>query len=127
MSGAEQVVRDFFASLETSDFDKGRVAFAEGITEDCLWANSGFPTCAGKHECLGMWDGFHQASGFVGLRVEMIAIASAGEVVVTERVDHLLGPTGEVIASIALAGTLVVRDSKIAVWRDYFDPRPFVS
>jgi limonene-1,2-epoxide hydrolase len=48
-------------------------------------------------------------------------------VVVTERVDHLLNPAGEVLASIPLAGTLVVRDAKIAVWRDYFDPRPFVS
>jgi limonene-1,2-epoxide hydrolase len=127
VSSAEQVVRDFFGRLEVSDFDKGRLAFGEMITDDCQWANSGFPTAEGKDACLALWDGFHQASGFAGIRVDMIAIGSTGDTVVTERIDHLLKPTGEVIVSIPLAGTLVVRDGKIAAWRDYFDPRPLLG
>ncbi|HEX3828912.1 MAG TPA: limonene-1,2-epoxide hydrolase family protein [Sporichthyaceae bacterium] len=127
MSDAEQVVKDFLVHLEVSDFDKGRLVFAEAIAEDCRWANSGFPTAEGKDACLALWDAFHQASGFVGLRVDMIAIGSAGDTVVTERVDHLLNSAGEVIVSIPLAGTLVVRAGKIAAWRDYFDPRPLLG
>jgi limonene-1,2-epoxide hydrolase len=127
VSNAEQVVKDFFGRLEVSDFDKSRLAFAESITDDCQWVNTGFPTCDGKEACLALWDGFNQSSGFAGLRVDIIAIGSTGDTVVTERIDHLIGPSGEVIASVPLAGTLVVRDGKIAAWRDYFDPRPFVG
>ena len=59
--------------------------------------------------------------------MDLIAIGSTGDTVVTERIDHLIGPSAEVIASVPLAGALVVRDGKIAAWRDYFDPRPFVG
>jgi limonene-1,2-epoxide hydrolase len=124
---AELVVADFFARLDVADFEKSRLAFGESITEDCVWMNSGFPTCEGKAACLGFWDGFNQASGFVGLRVEMIAAAVTGDAVVTERIDHLLNAAGEVFASIRVAGVLVVRDGKIAAWRDYFDPRPLLG
>jgi limonene-1,2-epoxide hydrolase len=127
MSNAEQVVRDFFDRLAVTDFEKGRLAFGEMITDDCTWANTGFPTAAGKDACLATWDGFNQAFGFTGVRVETIAIAASGDTVVTERIDHLLNAAGEVLASIPLAGTLVVRDGQIAAWRDYFDPRPFVG
>lgn len=127
MSNAELVVADFFARLDVADFEKSRLAFAESITDDCVWQNSGFPTCEGKDACLGLYDGFNQNAGFVGLRVEMIAAAASGDTVVTERIDHLLNASGEVFASLPLAGVLVVRDGKIAAWRDYFDPRPLLG
>ena len=60
MSNAEQVVRDFFGRLEVTDFEKGRLAFGEMITDDCSWANTGFPTAQGKDACLATWDGFNQ-------------------------------------------------------------------
>ena len=124
---AQDLVLEFFKRLETTDYAQGRAAFAEMITEDCHWANTGFPTAAGKEACLATWDAFHQGFGFVGLRVETIAIAAANDTVVTERIDHLLNAAGETFLSIPLAGTLQVRDGKVCGWRDYFDPRPLLG
>lgn len=126
MSNAEQVVRDFLASVAGTDYDKNRQAFAEGITDDCVWQNSGFPVAEGKQACLDLFDMFHNAAGFAGLTVDWLACAANGDTVVTERIDHLHTAAGEPIVSLALAGTLVVRDGKIAAWRDYFDPRPLL-
>lgn len=123
----EEVVLEFFKSMETSDFATGRAAFEARLTDDAIWANSGFPDAVGKEGCLAMWDGFHEATGFVGLRLELKAIGTKGNDVVTERIDHLMNATGEVFFSLPVAGTLVVRDGKICAWRDYWDPRPFLT
>lgn len=127
MSDPEAVVTEFFKRMETSDYAEGRAAFEEMITDDCHWANTGFPTAQGKEACLAMWDGFSQSTGFVGLRCEMIALASKGDTVITERIDHLLNAEGENFVSLPLAGTLDVRGDKICGWRDYWDPRPFLE
>ncbi len=127
MSNAETVVRDFLSSLGGTDYQKTRAAFEEALTEDCVWANTGFPAAEGKAACVALFDAFNAASGFVGITVDWVACAANGDTVVTERVDHLIDPTGKVIVTLVLAGTLVVRDGKIAAWRDYFDPRPLLG
>lgn len=126
MSNPEDVVFDFFKRIETSDFAQSKAAFEELLSEDCHWANSGFPTAEGKQACLALWDNFNAGFGITGIRVETTHWASSGGSVVTERIDHLLGADGAVIASAPLAGTLEVRNGKICAWRDYFDPRPFL-
>ena len=50
---------------------------------------------------------------------DVLAIASRGNVVFTERVDHLTVAGKEV--ALPVAGVFEVRDGKIAAWRDYFD------
>ena len=127
MSNAEQVVRDLLTALEGTDYDKNRLAFGEALTDDCEWANTGFPTAEGKEACLGLFDAFNKMAGFAGLTVDWVACAANGDTVVTERIDHLHNAAGERLLSIPLAGTLVVRDGKIAAWRDYFDPRPLLG
>ena len=49
----------------------------------------------------------------------VLGIAASGEQVLTERLDRLHFPTG--IVDIPLMGIFVVRDGKIAEWRDYAD------
>lgn len=127
MSNPEDVVFEFFKRIETGDFGQSRQAFEDALTDDCSWANTGFPTAEGKDACLATWDAFNKGFGITGIRVETLHWASRGNVVVTERIDHLLGADGGVIASAPLAGTLEVRDGKISAWRDYFDPRPFLG
>jgi limonene-1,2-epoxide hydrolase len=51
---------------------------------------------------------------------EMINIAAAGDTVLTERLDMIKAPTGEVMG-VPVMGTFVVRDGKIARWTDYWD------
>jgi limonene-1,2-epoxide hydrolase len=52
-------------------------------------------------------------------------VATVGNTVLTERVDHLVDAAGKTTMSIPLMGIFVVEDGKIAQWRDYFDTAPF--
>jgi limonene-1,2-epoxide hydrolase len=126
MGNPEDVVFDLFKRIETSNHAESRQALDELLADDCVWANSGFPTAEGKAACLGLWDQFNSGFGITGIRVETTHWAARDNAVVTERIDHLMGADGGVIASAALAGTLEVRDGKVSAWRDYFDPRPFL-
>ena len=45
--------------------------------------------------------------------------AAAGDVVLTERIDHI--GTGDTRFPVPVMGAFEVRDGKIARWRDYFD------
>ena len=56
---------------------------------------------------------------------EMRGIASAGDTVFTERVDHfkMMGKT----ISLPVAGVFEVRNGKIAAWRDYFDMQTYMK
>lgn len=40
----------------------------------------------------------------------------------TERVDHLLRPDGNVLLSVRLMGAFELDDDKFVRWRDYADP-----
>jgi limonene-1,2-epoxide hydrolase len=103
-----------------------RKAFAEYLTDDCVWGNSGFPTCEGKDSCLAFLDGFAQAVPMGSLEIETLNLAVAGDTVLTERVDRFKAPDGTVFASLEIGGLLRVRGDQICEWRDYFDPRPLL-
>ena len=53
-----------------------------------------------------------------------VSIASAGNVVFTERVDYLaLNDGAKVPVPLPVVGVMEMRDGKIFAWRDYFDLR----
>ena len=57
---------------------------------------------------------------------EMLAVASAGNVVLTERIDRFtIG--GKSIALPVMGTFEVAPDGKIKAWRDYFDMQQFMS
>lgn len=123
---AEQIVRNFFAAQATPG---GLVAsFETYLSEDCVWDNTGLPSCKGREACLGLLGGFTSGLGLHSIGVEYleIAIGSNGGVI-TERVDRFFDKDGNQVGELAVAGTLVVRDDKIVHWRDYFDPSPFTA
>jgi limonene-1,2-epoxide hydrolase len=47
-------------------------------------------------------------------------MAASGDTVLTERLDMIKTPPGEVVG-VPVMGTFVVRDGKIARWTDYWD------
>ena len=53
------------------------------------------------------------------LRVRSSHLAAAGDVVLTERIDHI--GSGDASFPVPVMGVFEVRDGKIARWRDYFD------
>ena len=54
------------------------------------------------------------------------SIATAGDTVLTERVDRFEMKDGKII-ELPVMGTFELRDGKIARWRDYFDLQTWVN
>ena len=128
MSQAVSAVENFFTALETKSIEDCAARLGEHVTDDFVWENCGFPTCHGRDAAVAFLLGFAQALPLTGIRVETLAIAAAGNKVVTERIDHLVDATGTALASLPLAGVLeVAADGRISAWRDYFDPRPLLG
>jgi limonene-1,2-epoxide hydrolase len=59
------------------------------------------------------------------MRVDNLAVAPIGGKVLTERVDHIIGPDGKPTMSIRVMGIFETQDGKITAWRDYFDTKGF--
>ncbi|MBV9595212.1 MAG: nuclear transport factor 2 family protein, partial [Actinobacteria bacterium] len=59
--------------------------------------------------------------GVATLKVDVLHAAGSGDVVLTERIDHLYAPDGTEVFTLPVAGAFEVREGKIAGWRDYYD------
>ena len=127
MTDAMKIVEEFFTALDTKSIEDCAAALGERVTDDFVWQNSGLPTQNSREEAQQFLLGFVQLIPMAGIRIETLAAAVSESVVVTERIDHLVDADGNVLVSIPLAGTLVVRDSRVSAWRDYFDPRPLLG
>ncbi len=123
---AESVVTAFFKAMGPP-YENCREGFMQFLTDDAVWQNSGLPDCKGKDACLAFLDGFAEKTGMVGLTVDVLAISTRGNQVLTERIDSFQNADGETLFDLPLMGVLEVRDGKISLWRDYFDPRPLLG
>lgn len=95
------------------------------FTAGTVWENVGMTKTTGPEEAKGVFAGFGSDNGIVTMRVDTLAIAALGNKVLTERIDHVLGPDGKPTMSIPVMGAFEVKDGKIALWRDYFDTAGF--
>jgi len=99
----------------------------EICTEDFEWANSGLPTLRGRQAILehGASGGFSQEipilQGMTSFSADVLHIASAGNVVFTERVDHHWDADGRDLMTPHIAGIVEIRDGRIAALRDFYD------
>ncbi|WP_428311854.1 limonene-1,2-epoxide hydrolase family protein [Hydrocarboniphaga sp.] len=120
----ESVVRAFFAELGQAG---GLISAVQTyMADDCRWENSGLPSAGNKQQILAMMQGFIDGYRLHALVIDVVAVAVAGDVVLTERVDHMDTADGTRLLSFPLAGTLTVRNGLIVRWSDYFDPRPLL-
>ena len=95
------------------------------FTPETVWENVGATKTVGSAEALTAFPGF--ADGGPAIRVDTLAIAAVGNIVLTERIDHIMGPDGNPAMSIPLMGAFNVEDGKIVAWRDYFDTAGFAA
>ena len=128
--------------LDAADNDNERLALAAfaamengtlaefietSCTEDFVWANSGLPTLQGRDAVFA-----HMASGgfaetipilknMTSFSADLLHIASTGNVVFTERVDHHWDADGRDLMTPHIAGVIEIRDGKISALRDFYD------
>ncbi|BBX65570.1 hypothetical protein MSAS_47440 [Mycobacterium saskatchewanense] len=101
--------------METRDAEALRPFLAENAT----YQNVGMPASIGLQAVLddlgGQFAAFPDSYAY-----EIINIAANGPVVLTERIDYVRTPTGE-LAGIPVMGTFAVDAGKITRWTDYWD------
>jgi limonene-1,2-epoxide hydrolase len=94
------------------------------MTEDCVWGNAGFPPAVGIKDIIAKHEASERVFGDYELHIDLLNIASNGDVVFTERVDQgRERDTGAEILTVQVTGVFELRDGRICRWVDYFDPR----
>jgi limonene-1,2-epoxide hydrolase len=116
----QQVVEAFVKAWEGGFIP----AFERWMHPDALWQNTGFPDAVGKTQVMALLDRYLRVSRMPYGRVELKGVAAAGDLVLTERIDHLWSDDG-LTHSAKIMGAFEVKDGLIARYSDYFDPTPF--
>ncbi len=100
---------------------------SELCTNDFVWSNSGLPTLMGLNAIEA-----HLTNGGFAIHVpilrtmtsfsaDVLNIASRGQVVFTERIDHHWDSDGRDLMTPHIAGIVEIRDGKVAALRDFYD------
>ena len=109
--------------------DDGRIleAIPELTTPDFVWSNSGLPDLNGQQEVIDLL----MAGGFLNeipilaemthFTADLVHIASNGNTVFTERVDHHWAADGRDLMTPHICGVVEIRDGKIARLHDFYD------
>lgn len=127
-SGAdnEQFVRDFFAAMgpTLADFKRN---YRERMAEDVVWETVGLPAHRGRDACLAYLDDLHARTGMTHCTIEVLNLASVGDVVLTERVDSMYRADGTKIMEFRLMGAIELLDGLIVRYTDYLDTAPIAA
>jgi limonene-1,2-epoxide hydrolase len=112
-SDAEKIVNDFINAWPRKNIDE----LMEFFSEDAVYHNIPMEPAKGKAAIRAVIDSFLPAAKTVEFKV--LKSASAGNVVMNERVD--IFEVGAKKISIPVAGVFEINGGKISAWRDYFD------
>jgi len=115
----EQVVRAFCEAFARRDLDEILGFFAE----DAIYHNMPMDPVAGHDAIRGVLELF--VPGSPTIEFELLAVASADDLVFTERIDRM--SVGDRAIELPVAGVFEVADGRIKAWRDYFDMAAFLG
>jgi limonene-1,2-epoxide hydrolase len=88
------------------------------LDEDVVYQNMAQQPLHGKQALRKMWSGFGHIDK---LDLKILNMLAAGDVVLNERLDHLVLAGRDVY--IAMAAAFVVKKGKVTSWREYYDMR----
>jgi limonene-1,2-epoxide hydrolase len=109
----EEVVRAELAAWSRLEADEIVSYFAP----DAVWDNVPFGPVRGHEEIRKMVEGF--LGRMSSAQMDVLNLVASGNIVVTERVDHL-GIDGRTLDARCM-GIFEIAGDKITAWRDYFD------
>ncbi len=115
----ETIVHDFCAAWSRKDLDELISFFAP----DAVYHNMPMQPVQGTAAIREMFNMF--AAPAERITFELLAIASSGNLVFTERLDRfrLMGRD----VALPAAGVFELRAGKITAWRDYFDMQTWLN
>ncbi|MCE4573469.1 limonene-1,2-epoxide hydrolase family protein [Caballeronia sp. CLC5] len=118
-SDPTHIALEFFGHWSANRIDEALAMLAD----DVLYDNVPFPDIVGRENVRA----FHADFGIGRIFTvdwQVTQMAASGDVVLNERVDIFRHENGGEI-KLPVMGTITVKDEKIIVWRDYFDPADF--
>ncbi len=121
---AERLALILFRAMETGDLLE---TISDICTEDFVWANSGLPTLYGQKAVRELMTrgGFRNEITILQeqthFSADLIHIASDGDVVFTERIDHHWDAAGRDLMTPHIAGVIELRNGSICALRDFYD------
>lgn len=109
--------------------DDGRIleAVPELTTPDFVWSNSGLPDLEGQDAVTQLLSsgGFANEIPILAemthFTADLVHIASSGNTVFTERIDHHWSADGRDLMTPHICGVVEIRDGKIARLHDFYD------
>jgi len=110
----EKIVTDFCRAWSRMKLDE----ILGFMTDDAVYHNIPMPPATGKAAIRAVVDGFLKMADAIDFKV--LNTASAGNVVMNERVDSFQYKGGKT-GSVPVVGVFEVKGGKISAWRDYFD------
>ncbi len=117
---AEKIVRDFCDAIPRRD----AVELCGFFSDDAVYHNIPIAPVTGRAEIEKVLQQFIGPAS--DAEFEILALASSGNTVLTERVDRFT--IGDKRIELPVMGTFEVgSDGKIRAWRDYFDMNQFTS
>ena len=117
MEENEKIVREFISSWSELNADK----LADFFSEDGVYHNIPMKPVKGKENVRRFIAGFIQP--WTETTWDILSIASAGELVIVERLDRT--QAGDKAVDLPCVGVFEMQDGKIKVWRDYFDSNTY--
>jgi limonene-1,2-epoxide hydrolase len=124
MSSDERVLREVLDGCAV-DVETAQAAIRQHFADDCVWQQSGFPTTTGPDEAVALLDSMVESLGLASIDVEYLHVATADDLVMTERLDWLVQADGSRMGPVVVLGVTEFRDGKISAWREYFDTSGF--
>lgn len=107
------------------EFGKGKSemvgAFEIYFTPKTVWELVGYPATTGADEAISRVKSTQDSHGMDHVFVETLAMAAAGQTVLTERVDNVRAADGSNLDSCRCMGVFEVEGGKIIAWREYYD------
>lgn len=109
--------------------DDGRIveALPELTTPDFVWSNSGLPDLKGQqavHDLLtsgGFANEIPILAEMTHFTADLVHIASSGDTVFTERIDHHWAADGSDLMTPHICGVVEIRDGRISRLHDFYD------
>jgi limonene-1,2-epoxide hydrolase len=119
-STPESVVRDFCRAVERRDVP----ALLDFFSADAVYHNIPLAPLTGREAIASTLEQFITPATRV--EFEIVALATHGSTVLTERVDRF-DIAGKHVELPVMGAFEVTADGKIRAWRDYFDMQQFTS
>jgi limonene-1,2-epoxide hydrolase len=118
-NATEALVLDFFDAMgpTVADF---KANYEQRLADDAVWETVGLSARVGKRACLDYLDTL-AGRGLQYCTIEVLSFASAGDLVLSERIDTMYRADGTVLMPCRIMGTVQVTGGLITRYSDYMD------